>query len=206
MHRDEVRVARPGRARAGGEDPVRARHSRTPGETGYHPPPRMPRATRAAAPRPDEPLGLRRQGAQRRTGRPRGRGRPRAAGVRKGLRRPLPDPPHAGDGRVRRQRRRRDGRRQHLRLQLPAGHRRPGAAVPPLLGRRHRHQPGREPVRRRPRHQPSPERPHLPRPRPPPPRDDHPGRGRHPGLQGDRLVLGRPLEPPDYQHFSEEGG
>src|SRR5689334_22694647 len=147
----------------------------------------------AAAPAADL-LGVRRPRPYGHAGRERPRCLAAHARLLAPLRRALPDPAHAADRRVRRQRRALARRRQHRRVQLPLrGRVGAEALVGARLRARDRREPGREPVpRSRPR--PPARRARLPRPLSLPPRD---GRSRRPArecLRVSGLAVGRPLD------------
>ena len=84
----------------------------------------LPRRSVAAAAARAPVHRVRRRDPHRRDGRAHRRGRAGGRRVQEALRRALPDPAHGARRRVRRERRRLGGREQHLRVQLPRGHRR----------------------------------------------------------------------------------
>src|SRR6266540_4576770 len=84
-----------------------------------HVPSRLPGPAGAAPNDPPDLLGLRQPPTRGRADRPRPRGDRRRNGLPAPLHRALPDPPHAPHVRVPRQRRRVDGRGQHVGVQLP---------------------------------------------------------------------------------------
>ena len=94
----------------------------------------------------DELLGIRRPGPHRRAGRSRRRRRRHRRRLRDAVRRGISDPADGADRALRRRRRGVDGRRQHVRVQLPSDHRR-RRVLGPLVGQGGRHQSRREPVR-----------------------------------------------------------
>src|SRR5215216_6192860 len=129
--------------------------------------PRLPGRPCAAAAAAGRLLGLRPPPARGRAGRERARGRPAHARLLTVVREALPDPAHAPDRRVWRQRRAFARGGQHRSLQLPVRDRVGAEAVVGARVRaRDRRQPRREPVPpERPR--PPARRPRLPRPHAP---------------------------------------
>ena len=106
----------------------------------------LPRADLGLAADHDELLGIRRPGPHRRAGRSPRRRRRHRRRLRDVVRRGISDPPDGADRALRRRRRGVDGRRQHVRVQLPSDHRR-RRVLGPLVGKGGRHQSRREPVR-----------------------------------------------------------
>src|SRR5262249_2743367 len=155
---------------------------------------RLPGRAGPAAASAADLLGLRQPRAHRDADRERARCRAADTRLLAALHRSLPDPPHAPDRRLRRQRRALARRRQHGGVQLPLRRRLAAAA---LVGARlrpgDRRRPGREPVPRgRPR--PPARGPRLPRSLALPARDGRPRRAAGERLRGGRLAVGRSLD------------